>query len=342
MSRSNLFRSLFLASSLLQSALISDADAGGKSVTWFLDGSKVEQELVIENSVSELLLPSSLQPGSVRVKPVAAARISRVEFEPVKPGKGEEKELARLDERREELQDRLKALAVKEEIFKSTAKSQGSKAPKRTRTNPEPLSAIRQGTDFAMSRLEDVYRLRRNVEHELKELDRKQSALKKNEKVSGTRLKIRLDGRRGRVLLSYVTAGDGWTPYYDIRLSAGVAEVTLRVKVPVAEKGVSSFVVTSALSRGSNPVPIAPDAAGKVSTYRLSETSERVLQNLQKGVIATIRNDSAVYLPPGEASGFLNEEFIGFSRFSGLKPSDSAEVSFGLSTEISPFSGGSR
>lgn len=338
MSRNSHSCTLFLAVCLSTLLCRSDADAAGKSVTWYLDGSKVEQELTIENSSGEILLPPTLQPGSVRAKPVGGARIARIEFEPVKPGKVEESELARLDARRSELMDRIKALAVKEDIFKSTAKSQGSKAPKRTRTNPEPLSSIRQGTDYAISRLEEVYRARRTVERELKELDRKQAAVKKNEKVSGTVAKVRLEGKRGRVLLSWVTTGEGWTPVYDVRISGGFADITLMARLPVVEKGGASLVVQSLLLNSVYPAPIPLGAGGvsKVSSYRLPIVSEKVVPTLQKSVAVTVRNDTGAYLPPGDSSGFYQEEFIGYTRFGGLRPSESADLMFGASGDRVP------
>jgi hypothetical protein len=344
MYRNRFFSKILLTSCMLFLSSIPDAMAGDKSITWYLDGAKIEQELVLDNSYKELILPAAMQPGSLRIRPLPGTRISRVDLEPVKPGKSEEKELSRLDERREELQDRLKALAVKEEIFKATAKSQGSKAPRRTRTNPEPLSAIRQGTDYAISRLEDVYRATRNVERELKELDRKQAVLKKNEKISGTVAKIRIEGKRGRVQLSYLTTGEGWTPFYDIRISAGFAELTLMATVPAAEKGVSSQVITSLISSGvyPSPVRIGTGNVAKVASYRLPVLSEKILQTLQKSFAVTLRNDSGVYLPPGESSGYLQEEFIGYTRVGGMKPSESADLVFGVSAGRVPDLKGSQ
>jgi hypothetical protein len=333
-----MFRNSFSAKGLLALLLLActstpDAVAGGKSVTWYLDGAKIEQELALENSYRELLLPATMVAGSFRVKPLGGARLTKVELEPVKPGKGEEKELARLEERREELQDRLKALRVKEEIFKATAKSQGSKAPKRTRTNPEPLAAIRQGTDFAISRLEEVYRAMRKAEHELRELDRKQSALRKNEKISGTVAKLWLSGKKGTVQLSYIKSGEGWTPFYDLRVANGSAELTLMARLPDLPKTDSSLVIPAELAAAGNlaPIPVVEGRVAKVAVFRLPVIAEKQLPALQKTVEITLRNDSGRYLPPGDVAGFWQEEFLGRTGFAGLKLADSVVLTFGVS-----------
>ncbi len=69
--------------------------------------------------------------------------------------------MAKLAYRRDALGDRLKALNAREAIFKSAAKSQSGKAPRKSKTNTEPLTAVRQGTEFAIAQLENVYHARR-------------------------------------------------------------------------------------------------------------------------------------------------------------------------------------
>ncbi|GAM08127.1 hypothetical protein OR1_00398 [Geobacter sp. OR-1] len=332
-----MFRNSIIFKALLGLILLGGASpagalaAGGKTVTWYLDGAKVEQELPVENSYRELLLPPTMRPGSFRARPLVGCRLARVELEPVKPGKSDEKELARLDERREELRDRLKALGVKEEIFKATAKSQGSKAPKRTRTNPEPLTAIRQGTDYAISRLEEVYRARRKVERDLKELDRKVVALKKSEKVSGTVARIWIEGRRGKVGISYITGDRGWTPYYDVRIAGDAADVTMMARVPDSAGADTVQLVAAGISGAGSSVPLAvrPGNPARVNSVRLPVTAVKPMPDLQKSVAVTITNSTDRFLPPGDAAGFWQEEFLGHSSFAGLKPGESCLLTFG-------------
>ena len=72
MSRSSIMPKVVLTLCLLAVSPLADAVAGGKTVTFYLDGTRVEQELSVDNSVAEIPLPLSIQPGSLRVKPLGA------------------------------------------------------------------------------------------------------------------------------------------------------------------------------------------------------------------------------------------------------------------------------
>ncbi len=333
MPRNSLTCKVILTSCLLLFSSLPDALAGGRVVTWYLDGTRIEQELDVAGVAQEIGLPPSILPGSLRVRPVSGGRILRVEVVPVKPDRVAEKELARLDWHRDELQDRLRALEVKEEIFKATAKSQGSKAPRRTRTNPEPLSAIRQGTDFAIARLEDVYKAKRLTERELKVLERRQSALRKQENVSGSVARIWLAGKRGKVQVSYLTNGQGWQPSYDVRLLGGSAEVTLMASLPKVDKSLGGAVVPARLADGAtvSPMPLGAGVPARVGSYLMPVVSDKQEPGLQTAKTVTLRNDTGLFMPPGEASGFWKEEFIGQLPFPGLKPGESCIMGFGIS-----------
>src|SRR5512140_1970872 len=108
---------------------------------------------------------------SLRLKPVKSATITRVEFMAARADRKAEKELARLTGRKNALADRLQALEVKEEVFRSAAKSQSGKAPRSSKNNREPLENIRKGTEFALAQLEEVYTARRTAEKELKSVE---------------------------------------------------------------------------------------------------------------------------------------------------------------------------
>jgi hypothetical protein len=303
--------------------------AAGKQFTWYLDGAAVEQEIEITNGGAEVLLPPELKPGSLRVKPLGSARLARVELVPVTPGRIEEKEASRLAERREELLDRLKALDVKEEIFKATAKSQGGKAPRRTRTNPEPLAAIRQGTDFAIARLEDVYKARRRVEREIKELEKRQSVLQQQDTVSGKLARIRLDGRKGVVRVSYLLTGKGWQPRYDVRVSGEKAEVTMSAQLPRDGKNAVKVVP----ARLADP-PVASAAVGvgsmpRIAAWKLPVTSEISGVGGIGGVTVKLRNDSGWYFPSGDAAVFIKEEYIGTAVIPGVSSGGVVELTVG-------------
>ena len=58
------------------------ARAGQKNVVLFLDGARVEQEASASDGYLEYALPDSFTPGSLRVKPLGAASVLRVELVP--------------------------------------------------------------------------------------------------------------------------------------------------------------------------------------------------------------------------------------------------------------------
>lgn len=63
MSRNSIGLRVMLTLCLLAGFPLADASAGWKTITFYLDGTRVEQDLAIENSVAELPLPASMQPG---------------------------------------------------------------------------------------------------------------------------------------------------------------------------------------------------------------------------------------------------------------------------------------
>lgn len=306
------------------------ASAAGKQFAWYLDGARVEQEIEVKNGVAEVVLPPEMQPGSFRARPLGRARLARVELLPVTPGRGEEREAARIAERREELLDRLKALSVKEEIFKATAKTQGGKAPRRTRTNPEPLAAIRQGTDFAIARLEEVYKAKRKAEQELKELEKRLSILQRQETVSGKLARIRLEGNKGAVRIAYVITGKGWQPLYDVRVSGNMADVTMSALFPRDVKGAAKVVASRLGDTGpANFFTVGAGNPPRISVWRLPVTTDTGSVGTVETVTVKLRNDSGGYLPPGDASLFIREEYVGTVWLSGGTPGGTVELSVG-------------
>ncbi|HZV81605.1 MAG TPA: hypothetical protein VFF53_05500, partial [Geobacteraceae bacterium] len=160
--------------------------SAGRNVSLYLDGAVVERNEIAKNGYLELFLPASVRADSLRIMPVGPTQIIRVQVVPKQPSGKAEKELIAITKQQELLQDRLKALSIKEDIFRSAAKSQSAKAPRRTKANPEPLAAIRQGTDYAISQLETVFQLQRKTNRELKQLDEKKAKLAKDEQAGGS------------------------------------------------------------------------------------------------------------------------------------------------------------
>jgi hypothetical protein len=155
---------------LLTAAGPTSADC--KSATFYTDGVMVEQEAAAVKGVLEIPLPSGMIDDSLRIIPGSGTVIRRVDIVPAPADTGKtERELDALLEQKNRLGDRLLALATREDIFKTAAKSQSGKAPRKTKTNPEPMQSIRQGTEFAIAQLEAVYTARRKTEQEIRRLD---------------------------------------------------------------------------------------------------------------------------------------------------------------------------
>ena len=303
--------------------------AGTKSLTCYLDGGRVSQEVTVRRGFAEVTLPHDLVPGSLRVRPLAGAIITRVQTVPAKVDPKAEKALATLDERKDALGDRLKALETREEIFTAAAKAQSAKAPRKSKANPEPVIAIRQGTDLALARLEEVYRARRATEKELKALEVKRAELAKKANVGGSIARIRLQGRDGAVAVEYLVAGGFWKPAYDFRLDGSpTAAVTLRAMLPEVEPGASVAVVSAQLSApdgvGAVPLPAAGDFAA-VATFNLPAATAAPVSDVSP-LTFTVTGAADRSLPPGDGACFWKGEYFGTFLFTGLAPGGTLEL----------------
>lgn len=285
-----------------------EAVAAPKSVTYYLDGARVEQEVAAAKGYVELRLPDNFAPGSLRVKPGPGGGVLRVEMvapqqEPWRAG-----EIARLKERKAELLDRLAVLEKREEIFGQAAKSQSGKAPRKTKANPDPVSSLQQGTDFALNQMESVYRSKRRCRKSLEEVERQLTAATKG--VAAAR--IWLTGGKARV--SYLLQDERWIPCYDLRISAeGAGELLLHARLPRREKGVQY-----AVSRGTVAEAFQPQTVrGEYPT--LSRHQLQAVVPAEKGAPPTRLAFSAVEagLPPGEGYLFWHGEYLGGGRFAG-------------------------
>jgi hypothetical protein len=102
------------------------------------------------------------------------------------------------------------------------------------------------------------------------------------------------------------------------------------------DKGLGVAVVPARLADGATVAPIALSAGipEKVSSYVLPVVADKQEPGLQTARTVTLRNDTGLYMPPGEASGFWKEEFIGYSPFPGLKPGESCDIGFGVAAGV--------
>ena len=297
---------LFLAT--LPLLLCQSVSAGQKSVTFYLDAARVEQEAAAVNGYLEYPLPDSFTPGSLRVKPLGGGGVLRVELVPADRDRRRAREIARLEERKGELQVRMQALSSREEVFSAAAKSQSGKALRKTKSNPDPLGSLQQGTEFALGQLESAYRSRRKCQHSLDLVEGELARAGKG----GALARIWLSARRVRV--SYLKADERWTPCYDFRWSGGDrGELLLHAKLPQPEKGVSYLVSNGSAAQGLAARPVRGDFP-TLSRYPLTLLSESRTGETPLSFAFT-RVEAG--LPPGEAAAFWQGEYLGTGRYAG-------------------------
>jgi hypothetical protein len=303
------------------------AFAADKAVTLYLDGARVEQKTSAAKGYAEVTLPASVLPDSLRIKPPVGATIDRVELVAVTPKQG--KQLEKLTDRRDLLEDRLKALATREQIFTAAAKSQSGKAPRKTKNNPEPLAAIRQGTDFAIAQLERVYQAKRQAENELKDIRARLESAKKAANIGGSTAKIWLKGKGGRVTVSYLVSDSRWLPVYDFKLDGDrVVQVVQRASIPAMGNGVPSAVVPGSLADAANhqPVPLKTMPLPEVTTKALPVANLVRTAFPQPALSFSVTNDTTMPLPAGEACCYHHGEYLGRFPFAGLDPGKTGAI----------------
>jgi len=289
--------------------LCQQAAAGQKSVTFFLDGARVDQEAQPVNGYLELTLPDHLIPGTLRVKALGGGQVLRVELVAAEQDRRRAREIARLEERKGELQDRMSALARREEIFSAAAKSQSGKAPRKTKSNPNPLGTLQQGTEFALAQMESVYRSKRKCRSALDALDRELAAARKG--VASARIWI----AGGKAGITYLVGDERWIPCYDFRWAGDArGELLLHAKLPQREKGVQFLVSNGTLAQGVAAEAVRGDFP-TLARYPL--TLSRGAADSGQPPLSFAFNAVQAALPPGDASLFWRGEYLGSGRFAG-------------------------
>lgn len=307
------------------------AVAAEKTVTFYLDGALVESEAIARKGYLEVPLPGNLVTNSLRIKPLGNFVIGRVDLVAGKADPKAGKEASTLTDRKNMLEDRLKALEAREAVFRSAAKSQSSKAPRKTKTNPEPMASIRKGTEFAIAQLEEVYRARRKAEGELASIEARLAALKKSGGIGGSIARVWTSSRDGRVKVSYLLSGTSWNPIYNCRLAGdNTVEVSVLADIPSGGGWNSAKVALSTLAELSAPFSQVPsDGMAKVATYTFPLEKEQAGGGALSSLAFSFRNTSRQSLPPGEAHCYLKGEYLGKARFDGCKPGESRDLAFG-------------
>jgi len=310
------------------------ACAAGRSVTFFSDGAAVELEAAAVRGIAEIPLPAGTLAGTLRIKPERGTSILRVETQPLRRDAKGEKERDALIEQRSRLEDRLRALATREDIFKSAAKSQSGKAPRKTKSNPDPLLSIRQGTDFAIAQLETVYTARRKTEQEVRRIDARIASTRKGGKDAESMARVVVSPGNGRVTARFAIAGPGWAPWYDIRVGQGAsALVTLYGYVPALFSGYKVRVSPTSLGSTATEPPSVPFTAvgryARLAEYRMAIGEEDFGSGPLPSFAFLLKNVTGAYLPAGEASCYRVGEYRGTIRFAGLSSGRSIKISSG-------------
>jgi len=318
---------------LLLMCTVFQAKASAGTITYYLDGAKVEYEAKAKRGYLEVRLPAVTIANSLRVKPLDGCSVTRVEIMPVKPDAKTAKEMAGLVERKNILKDRLKALDTKEEIFKAAAKSQSGRAVRKTKTNPEPMTNIRKGTEFAIAQLESVYTVRRRTENELSALEPRIESLQKDSGSGCSVGKVWLTGNTGKVRIAYLLVERKWLPMYSFSLDgSGFLHTVIRADYPDPGRATSVYVV---------PLPLADDAVGsgvplavserfgKVAEYRIPLEKEEFTRSPVPSMMFSFKAPSNTFLPAGIAACFRQGEFLGNMNFTGCRPNELKTLAFG-------------
>lgn len=308
--------------------------AAGNSVTFHADGTMVEREATAAKGSIEIPLPAALIEGSLRIRPAGGTSIQRVDIVSIRtdPGKGD-KGLDTLLEQRSRLEDRMQALATREEIFKAAAKSQSGKAPRKTKANPDPMQTIRQGTAFAIAQLEAVYTSRRNTELEISRLDNRIAKVKNSGHGPETVARIQVSPARGRVTARYAVADRGWTPRYDLYLDGGPqARMNLSGLFSDAFPGYLLQASPAPLAEHATArvFPVTSGPTARIASFHLPVADEHFGTGLQSSFSCLLKNPEQMYLPGGDANLYKNGEYVGRFRFEGISSGRSRVISMGM------------
>lgn len=311
----------------------SSSVAAETRTTLFLDGARIDVAASISDGYLQLPLPPALVSGSLRVRPLGNITIDRVEIVPAPTDGKKGVKLDKLTQRKEQLEDRLKALETREEIFTAAAKSQSGKAPRKSKNNPEPVAAIRQGTNFALSQLEEVYQARRKAEKELTLIRSRLDTLGKGDNKYSATAKIWTRGKAGKVHISYLISDLNWKPSYDFRIEReGELVVTQKAVYPTNSK-ISAVDVIPALTTDVSASPrlhVGAGAQSIVGSWQFPLENLLHKKTAQETVSYHFTNTSKVFIPAGDAACFYKGEYFGRFRFNGLGPGEKMNVACGI------------
>lgn len=295
--------------------------AVGSTVTYLYDGATLEFEATAVKGIVDIPLPAHLVEDSLRIKPISGCSIQRVEILSTPAGtSGRSQEPVSLQEQRSRLEDRLKALAVREDIFKSAAKTQSGKAPRKSKANPDPMQGIRQGTDFAIAQLEAVYTARRKTEQELRRLDKRIAETRQETTARQSHARLRVSPSRGKVLVRYAVTGSGWTPLYDLYLGEdSTARLYLSGQINGSYPGYVQQAAAASLSGpAAKPLPVPAGQNQRIAEFPLKVSDMQFGNGVRTTFSITLNNPGKTDMPAGETNLYRNGEYVGRIRFEGI------------------------
>ena len=301
------------------------------TVTFYRDGALLQQEAVALKGVIDLPLTADILENTLTVTPATGTSILGVETVRRETVDSQEKELEALTEQRRKLEDRLQALAAREAIFTTAAKSQSGKAPRKSKANPDPMQAIRQGTDFAIAQLEAVYTARRKTTHEIQKLDTRITASRKSRRSSTVSTRIAVTPQNGKVALRYATAERGWQAQYNLYPEKnGTARLQLSARLTGTLPGYQVRVSSASLAEFANAETVPAQAGSAViATYSLPLADEQYSEGIYQHFSGRITNNTPHYLPPGESGLYRDGAYRGKFRFEGISSGRSRVISLG-------------
>ena len=305
--------------------------SAANTITFYRDGALLQQEAGAAKGTIEIPLSAGMLEHTLTIVPAPGTTILGVETDKAVAGSRVDNELETLAERRRQLEDRLQALETREAIFTSAAKAQSGKAPRKSKANPDPMQAIRQGTDFAIAQLETVYTARRKTAEEIRKIDARIAAAGKGRRPGGETIRIAVTPPRGRVTLRYATSERGWQPQYNLHLADdGTAGLQLSARVTGSRRGFQTRVSPGSLAESAG-AEIFPALTGSalLAGYRMPLTEERSAGGIYNRFSGLLTNSTPYYLPPGESGLYRGGTYLGRFIFEGLSSGRSRVVSLG-------------
>ncbi|MDD5285631.1 MAG: hypothetical protein PHD54_07205 [Desulfuromonadaceae bacterium] len=307
------------------------ASAGG-NMTCYIDGTIVVRDEAAIKGMVEVPLAAGLLDGTLKVVPAAGTTLLNVEISSARLDNRSRKEIETLTEQRQRMEDRLRALAIREEIFKSAAKSQSGKAPRKTKSNPDPMQAIRQGTDFAIAQLESVYTTRRKTDQEINRIDARIAAARKSAHSGESSARISVTPARGRVTIRYATSERAWLPFYDMHLAGdGFARLQFSARIMRNFDGYLLRISPGSLAENATAAtfPVSGGGSAIFASYRFPLSEENYGTGIYNYFSARITNSGKQHLPAGEAGLYKSGAYLGKFRFEGLSSGRSRVISMG-------------